>query len=594
MANSVDLPVKLHAALKSLQMYSSKHARTQGAIEELTTWLHRRLAERPILHISIAGGRLLMDGVPAEETPSTLALCREMGARRIGGVIIQRGVGAREINEFLEMLDQRPQNLLDLGGADTFLAGRHCPHLQVSCDSGPNGGQAAPAAPLHAAPAREPIQRLETPAHREAPRPAAAAAPLPLIPLEDSFLLETRVDLAIQTRLLQLDKPSCQALFKEVLDNSLLEVFFHAVEQILAALDSRDPVRNLEGILALEALATIEDPLSFPPGTLPLLTGGLLGCLFRQDATEVSELAVEALASLLASLGMDGDTASVRAFLDRMASLECTHGPKLLERVLGSPALGRLPMRVLFREGRGALENRVLPFFRECGESGARLLTRMLGEEPSRQRRNRILELLKALSPQSLPAIRACLATGPWYLTRNALNLLGDMADREAFEQAASCLEHSDLRVRRAAIRALWRLGGSRAEPSLLELLQRSDPETQVEILFGLGQIRSTVAIPAVGALASHAPEALRIKALETLGTIGNPSAIPTLAEYLKRQGRIFKTAESAEVRMAAAKALGAIATPEAAEALARAVEEAPKNGDQSALRNYLESLHLL
>jgi HEAT repeat protein len=163
------------------------------------------------------------------------------------------------------------------------------------------------------------------------------------------------------------------------------------------------------------------------------------------------------------------------------------------------------------------------------------------------------------------------------------------MGAREVFDDAIPCLEHSDLRVRRAALRALWRLGGQRAEPHLLEYLQRSDPDTQVEILFGLGQIRASTAVPAIGALASHAPEKLRIKALETLGEIGNPAAIPTLAEYLKRQGRFFKTVESAEVRLTAGKALSAIGTPEAVAALTRAVEEAPRSGDQAALRKVLE-----
>ena len=586
MANTNDLPTQIHGALKSLKMYSVKHVRTQGAIEELTTWLHRRLGRHPILHLSSTGGQLLLDGIPSGATPAALALRKEMALRQIGGIIIQRGVAVREIQELLETLDQRPENLTELGGVSRVFESRRCPHIQISLDGSPAPTPMAPMA-RHIEPMV--IDELLELAFAPSPTSQPPQPPVAFQPLEQDAGLETRVDFAIRTQLMELDKNQAQDLFREMLANGLLENLYQVMERILMALKSSTLGEMQRGLILMDALMTQEQVPELPDGVIQLLAEGLLNSLSRLGLEQLSAPATDAIASILTSLGTKGDLAPINAFLVRVNADHFPHGRELRSRVLGSPTFVQLPLGVLFQEGRSALP-RLLPVFKISGEDGARTLTRLLGEETNRQHRNRILELLKGLGELGFPALRQCLTSGPWYLTRNALNLLGDMGDAKAFPGTVHCLDHSDLRVRRAALRALWRLGGLKAEHILLDHLQRSDSETQIEILFGLGQIRAVNAIPAIGALASQAPEPLRIKALETLGQIGHGSAIPTLSEYLKRQGRIFKTAEPQGVRLAAGNALGAIGIPEAIEALSRAVSEAPKNGDQAALRKILEA----
>jgi HEAT repeat protein len=113
-----------------------------------------------------------------------------------------------------------------------------------------------------------------------------------------------------------------------------------------------------------------------------------------------------------------------------------------------------------------------------------------------------------------------------------------------------------------------------------------------VEILFGLGQVQSGLAVSVLADFARNpnVNERLRIKTLETLGQIGHPSSIPLLAEFIRRKGRIFSTAEPTEIRLAAARALMALGLPQASDGLRKLVEEEPRNKDREALQQVLDT----
>lgn len=585
MASTPDLAGQLHGALKALVLQSAKHPRTQGAIEELATWLHRRLNTRPVIQFSCINGALLLDGVPVKESAAATALAHELDLRSISGLVIEKGVTARELEELLQVLAYRVEGLADLGGAANVLNNRHCPHLQIRMG-------------LHA-PSRGPELDFEPMRpHMEAPTQSQLPAQATLPERSAVFLdsepetqagLEARVTATVRDRLMGLEREEAVALFLELLDNSFLELLYQVADRILSGLRSPRPGEFEQGMVLLEALMDLEEAPELPSGMGQFLTRGLVDALPSLAAAPRSQTCLDALAAFLSNAWLKGELGPLQAFLVRMNGDAAPAAREIRRRVLSAAAFVQGPLLAVYTEGRATL-GPVTSLFKAGGEEVAHTLMRMLGEEPVRQRRNRLLELLKGMGELALPALRNSLSTGPWYLTRNALNLLGDMGDAKAYVGTIQCLEHTDLRVRRAALRTLWRLGGIRAEHLLLDHLQRSDSDTQLEILFGLGQIRATSAIPAIGALASQAPEPLRIKALETLGQIGHASAIPTLAEYLKRHGRIFKSVESPTVRLAAAQSLASIGTPEAVEALTKAVAEAPKNGDQPALRRILEA----
>jgi HEAT repeat protein len=364
-----------------------------------------------------------------------------------------------------------------------------------------------------------------------------------------------------------------------------VSVFTQGAQGLMVALESDQIDTRRWSLETIQALAADEDQALIPLGTLPLFLGGVGCCLIKESDDSLRDLAVECTALLVGSVATSGDLEGARSHLARILHDVGDSGPELRTRLLSSMSLSLAPLRLFFREGRSVLESRVLPLFRMAGPDGARGLIRHLEEEENRHRRSRILELLKALAPLSFEPVKESLKAEAWYVVRNALNLLGELGDPDSFEAASRFLEHPDLRIQRAAVRAFWKTGGLRTESYLLDLLPRCDPETQSEILVGLTQIGASSATGPIAELAPQVEETLRIKCIETLGQLGHPDAIPALGKFLEQKGRIFKTREAASVREAAAKALMAIGTPEAAACLAQAVLEAPRNGDQETLR---------
>lgn len=376
------------------------------------------------------------------------------------------------------------------------------------------------------------------------------------------------------------------------LEEGRVLVFTRGAEQLMIGLESDRIEARRWSMETIRALVETDASPAVPPATLSLFLSALGRSLNTEADDALRDLAGECTALLIGALASAGELDEACEQLARIIRYAGASGPELRKRILASKHLGFLPLRLYFREGRSVLESLILPLFRMAGQDGCRGLIGHLEKEENRQRRSRILEILKALAPLSCEPVKESLGADAWYLVRNALNLLGEIGDPDSFETVSRFLEHPDLRIRRAAMRAFWKTGGLCAESYLVDLLPRCDAETQGDILVGLVQIRAASAVAPIASLAIQAEEPLRIKAieaLEQLGPLAPSDAIPTLATFLEQKGRLLKTRHSAAVREASARALAALGTPEAIAALARAVQEAPRNGDQETLRKIQE-----
>ena len=233
---------------------------------------------------------------------------------------------------------------------------------------------------------------------------------------------------------------------------------------------------------------------------------------------------------------------------------------------LQRPQFLDLAITQIFTMQRDQMIQEVHPYLEFIGDPMARRLVDRLGEETDRTRRGRLVEVVRSMGSISVPALLDALASPAWFLVRNALTLLSDIGDTGCIPSILPLLRHPEPRVRRTAVRALWKLGGPVAEPHLLAQMKETDAETMQEILFALGQLRSESSLPQVTALAQdkRVLERLRIQALDTLGHIASPKAMPVLLECMRRKG-FFNAGEPPAIRMAAAKALAALGTPEAA-----------------------------
>ena len=232
----------------------------------------------------------------------------------------------------------------------------------------------------------------------------------------------------------------------------------------------------------------------------------------------------------------------------------------------------------------------VHPYLEYIGDPMARQLVLRLGEENDRTRRGRLVEAVRSMGTISIPALMDALASPAWFLVRNALTLLSDLGDAGCVPAILPLLRHPEPRVRRTAVRALWKLGGPVAEPHLVARMKDTDGETLQEILFGLGQLRAESSLPQVAELAQDKRVLLklRIQALDTVGQIASPKSVPVLLECMRRKG-FFSAGEPSGVRMAAAKALAAIGTPEARAAIQKAADTEPKGEERDILHRLLD-----
>jgi hypothetical protein len=227
------------------------------------------------------------------------------------------------------------------------------------------------------------------------------------------------------------------------------------------------------------------------------------------------------------------------------------------------------------------------------GQPAARHLVYCLGQEEDKPKRFKLLDALHTIGSKAELPLREALAAPEWYLVRNVVYLLGEIGEASAFEDVALTLSHPDARVRQMAAKTLGRLDANRAVPLLIDSLPKADPDTLLELVTQLGGLKNPRAVPPLvdllqdGKISGSEAEKLHQAVLESLGAIGSPEVVPVLSKLFKKKGFLGRL-EPLPLRMAAARALGAIGTREAREAIALALEIESKDEVKAILRIHL------
>jgi hypothetical protein len=404
-----------------------------------------------------------------------------------------------------------------------------------------------------------------------------------------------------QGRLWQITLDQRLRFLRRMLDEGRVEGLLSLLEQILDALRSDDVAQRELAAQTLTGVARwMEDP-GLPIEAEGPVIQGLSAHFGWEPLAHIHRSSAEALGVVVTSLVNRGEPAQALALIQELAGLCAFHDGHqewretalaTLQESLGSPAHLAKVTELLHAKDVATMVAELIPYLEAVGLPAARFLVEVLGDEPDRKRRARLLEAIRCLGEPALPAVYEGLESPAWFLVRNALNLLSDMGDAGAVESARTCLAHPDGRVRRAAVRALWKLGGPASVPHLLTAFPQVDPETQSEIMFALVQVRAAQAIGTLAAFAvdRRNSEALRAKAAETIGQIGDPRSLQVLVEIVRRKGRLFTTAEPVEVRLAACRALLALDTPAAWEALCELVAAEPWHRDRKVLQQVVNT----
>lgn len=214
--------------------------------------------------------------------------------------------------------------------------------------------------------------------------------------------------------------------------------------------------------------------------------------------------------------------------------------------------------------------------------TGAGYLIERLASEQSRSHRARLVMLVKEITRGCPSVILPYLADRRWFLVRNLVAILGDIGEVSTLPHLEKVATHADSKVRREVVRSLMRLGTPACEDVIVRALADEDPTVQIAAVNALATLKSRRALGVLTEVSKRSrtyeevTSEVRQEAILTLGRLGMEEVFPILADILSRKGFLGYT-ESREMRVAAAKALGGLHTPEAIALLEELADHDPR-----------------
>lgn len=121
---------RLHAGLKTFQLYSPTHAAARSTVQDVTTTLRGYLQRYGPIPLQVGKDRLQVGDVALSDGGMN-AFAFFLYARNLASLAITPGVTDREVAEFLRILSQDRQTLESSGGVEHHLSSNDLPHLDV-------------------------------------------------------------------------------------------------------------------------------------------------------------------------------------------------------------------------------------------------------------------------------------------------------------------------------------------------------------------------------------------------------------------------------------------------------------------------------
>lgn len=283
---------------------------------------------------------------------------------------------------------------------------------------------------------------------------------------------------------------------------------------------------------------------------------------------------VEGLARLVAIEGKVEDRGTRRGF-----DIVC-------RRLLTVPVLGRcLPL--LLDEARAPAVALILA---RAGEPGAAALVQAVAAAASDADRQRYVEALRG-RVRRLDGLVHLLdrSTGP--ITQTVAELIGELELQGAVPALGRALAHPEPGVRVAVARALARIGTNDTVPHLRRALRQSNPKVRALVVGAVrgGRQSAALAMPLMAAAREEKDVQLQREYYRALGRIATPDAVEALVKAVQPGGRFIGRRASGP-RIAALEGLRLAGGP----AALGTVEVLTRDGDRDVRRAAREALNAM
>ncbi|MCK6550405.1 hypothetical protein L6R52_31500 [Myxococcota bacterium] len=218
----------------------------------------------------------------------------------------------------------------------------------------------------------------------------------------------------------------------------------------------------------------------------------------------------------------------------------------------------------------------IFELFESLGPPGVPAILALLPGVQDPTRRGRLGEIAARIGIDDLSPVASLLANEQSYVALEAVQILTRLGTPASEDLLSSALDHPQAPVRLALLQTIDRLPKARQLVMAMQLLD--DPELEVKIKAAqiLGTIRDIQAIRAIEARVKDpsllaAPFALKQAYLGAYVALSQVKGLPLLAKFFQDGGGILAKKDAEELAIAAAHALGTLATPGAVAALKKA-----------------------
>jgi HEAT repeat protein len=383
--------------------------------------------------------------------------------------------------------------------------------------------------------------------------------------------------------------------------DTLWKVDFQRVKEVLVKLFGTDQIKDATALIQKYLSGLIQEEAEIRRSVaenaryilqliektrkgLPMLVR--IGSLFMTRVQDESDPEVHARLSaalgFLADLRLrNGELEPVLELMRKADELASSNdaATQLKGKRLGE-ALNRVGNEKLFKElvdqhlaGTDKPSLQAAEVLSRSGSRAINYLIDRLADEEDRGNRARIVSLLKEMEKADSDTFTSRLSDPRWFLVRNVVHILGEVGSPTVLPELKEVGKHSDPRVRKELIRAYLRIGSPECEDLIIATLADADRSVRVAAIHALSVLKGRRApgiileiIQKKGAYANVDAE-VRQESVNAAGRMAVEPAVASLIGIISKKG-LLGYAESVELRLAAAQALGAIATTEALESL--------------------------